>query len=99
MTRLRARFDAVLVRRRREWGVAVPDDLSIEQFVIEPESARRLRYEILDHRQVVPIDAIEDIVAVDADVVDASPMHEPQSDAKIHDRVAARRGVALAEPS
>src|SRR5712672_693381 len=42
---------------------------SIRDLVVQPETARWLRDEILDHRKIVPIDPVEHVVAVDADVV------------------------------
>src|SRR3979411_2648819 len=72
-------------------------EISVSGLVVQPKASRWLRDEILDHREVVPVHAVEHVVAVEADVIYQSLPRESHADAEIHYRVSGSWGIALAE--
>src|ERR1039458_8856637 len=76
---------------------AQPAESSVDHLVIEAESATRLGQEVLHHREVVAIDRVEDVVAVEADGVYRALLRETPPEAEVHHGVTCRGRVAHAQ--
>src|SRR5205807_2705740 len=71
---------------------------SVRKLVAEPDSPSRLRDKILDHRQVIPVHPVEEIVAVQPNAVDQTFLREPYPRAKIDDSVSSGLSFSLPQP-